>query len=249
MNKNKLGVVTSRRYSCSKKGERIEIIVEGKKKRVRRPSRFNCQAKMNVVLDKTKQKYVVNNFDENHNHLLHIPECVHLMRSQRDVAKTQAIEIELAYNSGIKSKQTHELMSRQTGGKDYVGHTRSDQKNHLQTKRQRDMKYGEAASLLLYFQKQLSENPSFFYAVQLDNDEQITNIFWADAKMIIDYAQFGEVVTFDTTYKTNSSYRPCGVFASFNHHRQAVIFGATLMYDETTPSFEWLFCSFLDAMS
>ncbi|GMP32696.1 hypothetical protein CsSME_00006337 [Camellia sinensis var. sinensis] len=35
----------------------------------------------------------------------------------------------------------------------------------------------------------------------LDNEEQITNMFWADAQMVMDYAQFGDVVTFDTTYK------------------------------------------------
>ena len=33
--------------------------------------------------------------------------------------------------------------------------------------------------------------------MQLDNDDQITNIFWADARMVIDYVYFGDV-TFDT---------------------------------------------------
>ena len=33
--------------------------------------------------------------------------------------------------------------------------------------------------------------------MQLDNDDQITNIFWADARMVIDYVYFG-YVTFDT---------------------------------------------------
>jgi zinc finger SWIM domain-containing protein 3 len=35
--------------------------------------------------------------------------------------------------------------------------------------------------------------------LQLDIKEHITNIFWVDAKMLFDYAQFGDVVTFDTT--------------------------------------------------
>jgi len=78
--------------------------------------------------------------------------------------------------------------------------------------------------MLKYFQDKISENPSFHYALQLDVEEYITNIFWADAKMIIDYAHFGDVVTFDTTFGTNKEYRPFGVFVGFNQYRETVIF-------------------------
>ncbi|XP_028059063.1 protein FAR1-RELATED SEQUENCE 5-like [Camellia sinensis] len=82
-----------------------------------------------------------------------------------------------------------------------------------------------------------------------NNEEQITNMFWADAQMIMDYAQFGDVVTFDTTYKLNKEHRPFESFVGFNHHRETVIFGAALLYDETAESFVWLFEKFLEAMS
>ncbi|XP_028095990.1 protein FAR1-RELATED SEQUENCE 5-like [Camellia sinensis] len=65
----------------------------------------------------------------------------------------------------------------------------------------------------------------------------------------MDYGQFGDVVTFDTTYKFNSAHRPFASFVGFNHHREIVIFGAALMYDETADSFIWLFRRFLEAMS
>lgn len=65
--------------------------------------------------------------------------------------------------------------------------------------------------------------------------------------MITDYALFGDVITFDTTYCTNKESRPLGVFCGFNHHRETVIFGATLLYDEAVESFKWLFDSFLVA--
>ena len=102
-------------------------------------------------------------------------------------------------------------------------------------------------ALMTYF-KQESENPSFFYDFQMDVDELITNIFWADEQMINDYGYFGDIIIFDTTYKTNKNYRPLGVFVGLNNHRQTVIFGATLLYDETIPSFRWLFETFLKAM-
>ncbi|XP_052151837.1 protein FAR-RED IMPAIRED RESPONSE 1-like [Oryza glaberrima] len=81
----------------------------------------------------------------------------------------------------------------------------------------------------------------------MDSEEQIANIFWADAKMISDYAHFGDVVSFDTTFGTNNESRPFGVFVGFNHFRETVVFGAALMYDETFDSFKWLFETFLKA--
>ena len=73
-----------------------------------------------------------------------------------------------------------------------------------------------------YFNRQLKENPSYYFATQLDCEELITNIFWADARMIIDYSYFGDVITFDTTYSTNKDARPLGVFLGLNHHRETM---------------------------
>ena len=93
----------------------------------------------------------------------------------------------------------------------------------------------------------MTKNPSFQYGVQLDNIEQITNIVWVDARMVIDYVNFGDVVTFGTTYGTDKELRPLGVFTGFNHHRGLIVFGVAILYDETTESFKWLFGSFLVA--
>ncbi|XP_075663145.1 protein FAR-RED IMPAIRED RESPONSE 1-like [Castanea sativa] len=111
------------------------------------------------------------------------------------------------------------------------------------------MEYGKTASLGRYFSHQLKENPSYYIATQLDCEEFITNIFWANARMIIDYSHFGDVITFDTTYSTNRDARPLGVFLGLNHHRETVVFGGALLYDETIESFVWLFETFLEAMS
>ena len=88
-----------------------------------------------------------------------------------------------------------------------------------------------------------------YFATQLDCEELITNIFWADARIIIDYSHFGDVITFDITYSTNRDAGPLGVFLGLNHHRETVVFGGVLLYDETIVSFVWLFETFLKAMS
>ncbi|KAK2991313.1 hypothetical protein RJ640_024578 [Escallonia rubra] len=58
---------------------------------------------------------------------------------------------------------------------------------------------------------------------------------------------FGDIVTFDTTFATNKDHRSLGVFIGFNHCREQVIFGASLLYDETQESFDWIFNTFLEA--
>ncbi|XP_042487060.1 protein FAR1-RELATED SEQUENCE 5-like [Macadamia integrifolia] len=68
-------------------------------------------------------------------------------------------------------------------------------------------------------------------------------------EMIIDYAQFGDVVSFDTTFRTNKECRLFGLFAGFNHHRGCTVFGAALLYGEIVESFEWLFDVFAEAHS
>ncbi|KAH6762302.1 hypothetical protein C2S52_019735 [Perilla frutescens var. hirtella] len=67
-------------------------------------------------------------------------------------------------------------------------------------------------------------------------------------QMRTDYSHFGDVVSFDTTYRKNNEGRPIALFVGVNHHKQTVIFGAALLYDETFLTFEWLFDTFTIAM-
>ncbi|XP_042497661.1 protein FAR1-RELATED SEQUENCE 5-like [Macadamia integrifolia] len=244
--KKDMTVITSRRLVCNKAGFRRIDKRDIHTKKPRAETRTECPARMGIYLMENG-KYECRDFVEEHNHHLHIPGTRHFMRSQRKISKIHSYEIDLADDSGINPKAAFELMSRQAGGTESLGYIMQDQKNYLRTKRQYSLSYGEAGSLLKYFENQSMNNPSFTYSLQLDSDEQITNIFWADPKMRIDYAQFGDVVSFDTTFCTNKEYRPFGIFAGFNHHRGVIIFGAALLYDETAESFNWLFETFAEA--
>jgi zinc finger SWIM domain-containing protein 3 len=65
----------------------------------------------------------------------------------------------------------------------------------------------------------------------------------------MDYACFGDAVSFDTTFQTNKFEMTFSPILGTNHHKQTIIFGAVLIFDESIPSFIWLFESFLEAMS
>ncbi|GAU29750.1 hypothetical protein TSUD_392390 [Trifolium subterraneum] len=55
---------------------------------------------------------------------------------------------------------------------------------------------------------------------------QLMSAHVGDARMILDYEYFGDVVSLDTTYCTNGANRPLALFSGFNHHRGTVIFGS-----------------------
>ena len=242
------GHVTSCKFVCSNVGIRKKgITIDHEPKRVRAETRTNCKTRMIISLDRVAMNYEVTDVVLEHNHYLQLPQTCHLMASQRKISEVQAFEIEAAEDSGIVPQAAHEFACRKAGGPFNLGYTCRDQKNYLRSKRQRELAFGQAGSMLKYFHEKIIENPSFQYSLQLDCEEYIANIFWADAKMVLDYAHFGDVVTFDTTFGTNKEYRPFGVFLGLNQFRETIIFGAALLFDETSDSFKWLFETFLAA--
>ncbi|KAJ3693401.1 hypothetical protein LUZ60_008881 [Juncus effusus] len=82
----------------------------------------------------------------------------------------------------------------------------------------------------------------------MDGDGRLRNVFWSDGRSRASYKYFGDVVTFDTTYLTNTYEMPFASFVGVNHHGQSVLFGCALLSDETIPTFEWLFQTFLSCM-
>ena len=100
-----------------------------------------------------------------------------------------------------------------------------------------------------FFEKMQKINPEFFYDYDVDADNRVRNVFWANASCRGSYEDFGDCVTFDTTYKTNKFHMPLGVFVGVNHHLQSTIFVVALVRDETIPLFEWVFKTFLRCMN
>ena len=106
----------------------------------------------------------------------------------------------------------------------------------------------DVSKLLAFFTECKQENPHFFSDFQLNKEGRIMSIFWSYASMQGEYADFGDVVTFDTTYKTNLYNKPLAMFVGANHHLQCTVFGIALLGDETTETFKWVFSTFKKCM-
>ncbi|KAG0529584.1 hypothetical protein BDA96_05G111200 [Sorghum bicolor] len=98
------------------------------------------------------------------------------------------------------------------------------------------------------FREMHEADPGFRFSVELDKHSRIRTLLWCSGRGREQYACFGDVVTFDTTYCTNIYKMPFGLFVGVNHHFQTTIFAGVLMRRETARSFKWVFKEFLNLM-
>ncbi|XP_022739363.1 protein FAR1-RELATED SEQUENCE 7-like isoform X2 [Durio zibethinus] len=249
VNRSKIdGAVASRRFTCFREGFRQKDKRDLNIKRPRKETRIGCLAQL-VICRQSDGKYRVTHFEEKHNHELVAPCRVRMLRSQKHLAAPQVAEGNALEGYKIQEESACEVSCNSIGDCVDHGYDPIDLRSKLSSKRSREMREGEAERIQQHFQSKKMKNPSFFYAMQLDAENQIANIFWADAKMVMDYSDFGDVLCFDTTYRLHKDCRLFSPFVGVNHHKQMVIFGAALLYDETVDSFKWLFQKFLEAMS
>jgi hypothetical protein len=112
----------------------------------------------------------------------------------------------------------------------------------------RDQMDGDINKTMEIFKNMHEVDSGFQFSVELDRKSRIKSLLWCSGRSREQYACFGDVVTFDTTYCTNIYKMPFGLFVGVNNHFQTTIFGGVLMRKETTKSFTWVFKEFLRLM-
>ncbi|TVU51116.1 hypothetical protein EJB05_02523, partial [Eragrostis curvula] len=93
-----------------------------------------------------------------------------------------------------------------------------------------------------------TKDPLMDVRLKVNKEGRIKSMLWSTGKNKLDYKSFGNVVTFDTTYRTNLYNMPFGLFVGVNNHFQSTVFGGVLLTSETTKDFEWAFSQFLSIM-
>ncbi|XP_075096349.1 protein FAR1-RELATED SEQUENCE 5-like [Nicotiana tabacum] len=151
-------------------------------------------------------------------------------------------------NAGIKPTATYSYLAEEAGGVDVLGYSKKDCFNFIHQLIKSKVEAGDAQSVVNEFNNRQANETLFYWDVQLDLEGRIANFFWRDGRSRIDYEIFGDVVSFDTTYRTNKYRMICAPFIGINHHWQNIIFGCAFLSDESAESFKWLFSTFLKSM-
>ncbi|XP_056695553.1 protein FAR1-RELATED SEQUENCE 5 [Spinacia oleracea] len=76
-----------------------------------------------------------------------------------------------------------------------------------------------------YFSQRQASESDFYYDFELDEHGSLISFFWRDGGMKRDYEYFGDLLVFDTTYRTNRYDIICAPFVGMNHHSNNVVFG------------------------
>ncbi|KAL4189512.1 hypothetical protein AMTRI_Chr08g165740 [Amborella trichopoda] len=196
---NKNGQMIDREINYSKEGFRkVKNQVSGKELL---ELRCGCKAKLGLSR-KADNEWVVTKFIDDHYHDLVSPRKSLLIHSHRTLSSVTKLIINSMSSAMVKPRHIHDIFIEQAGGIENVTCTQKDIENEIASFRRKVR--GEDGSLVIQWLHIIKEsNPSFFYRLKLDEDDHILNILWVDARCKVSYQYFNDVVTFDTTYKTN----------------------------------------------
>ncbi|CAO2165069.1 unnamed protein product [Urochloa humidicola] len=106
----------------------------------------------------------------------------------------------------------------------------------------------DMAKTMKLLQEMKKNDPLLEVRFRSNSNGTLNSMLWCTGKNRWDYSNFGDAITFDTTYKTNLYSLPFGLFVGVNNHFQSVIFGGVLLTSEKTKDFHWAFSEFIDIM-
>ena len=252
---DKLGTPTNVRYRhfvCSRAGTR-EIKYLNMVDRIYRhrpESRCKCGARFTVSFNRKKGVWTVLQFDNVHNHGMATPDEVIFLRSHRKIKPHQKSQIMSLAAGGMRVFNIMRRFISESGKYSLVGFVRKDIYNLTCREKRKLMLSGDANTTIGIMEKRKRDDPDFYFDYKLDKEGKgkLKHLFWCDSQSRQDYADFGDVLVFDSTYKTNRYHMPFIPFVGLNHHRQTIVFACATVSNETEATYKWLLKTFLKAM-
>ncbi|XP_015577555.2 protein FAR-RED IMPAIRED RESPONSE 1 isoform X2 [Ricinus communis] len=221
--------------------------VKRKRGRVNRSwSKTDCKACLHVKRRQQDGRWVVRSFIKEHNHEIFPDQAYHLRGHRKlDLGNNNADALHAIRE---RTKKLYVSMSRQSSGhKKHESH-KSSVINQSGSTQHLALEEGDAEVMLDYFTCMQDENPNFFYAIDLNEEQRLRNVFWIDSKARLDYSYFGDVIFFDTTFIKNEYKLPFAPFLGVNHHFRCLLLGSGLLSNESRSTYVWLMRAWLRAM-
>ncbi|XP_021979769.2 protein FAR1-RELATED SEQUENCE 5-like [Helianthus annuus] len=125
-----------------------------------------------------------------------------------------------------------------------VGASKVEFKNY---KRQINLFIGEydADMVVKHLNEKKHSQPNLSYDYITDEDNRLKGLFWCDDQAKRNYHVFGDVISFDATYRSNKYSMVFVPFTGIDNHHCNVTFGAALLASETADTYIWLLRVFL----
>ncbi|XP_021747894.1 protein FAR1-RELATED SEQUENCE 5-like [Chenopodium quinoa] len=239
-------IVTEKNYVCCGEGKRnsgyqktklVEMVneedvnVKTRKPRQVAITRSNCKACIRAKVNKEGKFEVVAHVIQ-HNHELTRSQWHYLHRSERKMTEEKDEAIKTMKSSGLTTMDTYNYMDTKAGGEQNIGHSVVDHLNFCSRLRMEQIEAGDAQTLVNILNQEQSKDPNFFFRVKFDKEGRISKIFWRDSMMLEDYRIYGDVLVFDTTYRTNRYNLICAPFVGINNHWHNCMFACAFIGDK-----------------
>ncbi|XP_023733919.2 protein FAR1-RELATED SEQUENCE 5-like [Lactuca sativa] len=189
---------------------------------------------------KQKKKSCDTFFDELH---------IHPLEERSDLKKARQMSYSekefIVHASTLKIGPTmaHKLWSSLRGGYQFVKPKVADYKN-LRRDINRVIGYKDAQMIVNTMNDRRAHYPNYSFEFNYQ-DDVLDCMFWVDEMEKAYYAEFGDVISFDATFRTNK-YRMVFVpFTAIDHHKKSVTVGSGLLSNESIESYSWLLKAFL----
>ncbi|PIN08336.1 hypothetical protein CDL12_19091 [Handroanthus impetiginosus] len=146
-----------------------------------------CKARPRIGQEK-EEEWKVTRFVMEHNHEIGEVDQTYLLRSSRNLSNAQKSTLEAMVNAGIYVASAVSYMEEKAHGPENLRFTRKDAYDYIRS---------------LKKHRKSNNEPYFYWDAQLDDDNRVMNFFFRDYRCRIDYESFGDVLSVDTTYRTN----------------------------------------------
>ena len=104
---------------------------------------------------------------------------------------------------GIRKYRIMDILCFQYGGFDKVGCIKRDIYNFCHANKQETISAGDANMVIMHMMARRERDVDFFFKYLVDEHGHLKGLFWADSQSRLDYEAFGDVIVFDSTYRTN----------------------------------------------
>ncbi|KAK2418835.1 protein FAR1-RELATED SEQUENCE [Trifolium repens] len=192
-----------------------------------------------LVINRTigfKEKWVVNYFNNHHNHELLDDKEVQFLPAYRKISIVDQNRIHLLSKIGCPVSLIMRVLELEKGiNTGNLPLLKKDIRNFIQS----HSGIGHASNVLKLCKSLKGMDGAFKYDFTIDENNKLEHIIWVFGDSIRAYEAFEDVVVFYTTYRINRYDMPLEIWVGVDNHGNSIFFGCVLLRDEKIPSFTW----------
>ncbi|KAK4846842.1 hypothetical protein QYF36_022538 [Acer negundo] len=226
----------------------------------RKSVRCGCDAKLYLtkeIVDGVTQWYV-SQFSNVHNHELLEDDQVRLLPAYRKIQEADQERILLLSKAGFPVNRIVKVLELEKGVQPgQLPFIEKDVRNFVRTCKKTvqendalltEKRENDTLELLEACKSMVERDADFVCDYTTDENDKVENIAWSYGDSIRAYSLFGDVVTFDTTYRSITYGLLLGVWFGMDNHGETISFGCVLLQDESLQSFIWALQTFVRFM-